>query len=80
MGPKGTFQSVETKRETEATTVPLAQSHLIDWDSFVENEVKIHFPKCQSNAYENPQLLLFQLQRCLKGIRNFKRPQCEQSN
>ena len=61
MGPKRAFQRVETKPKKEDTVVPLAQSHLTDWDSFVENEVKIHFPKCQSNAYENPQLLLFQL-------------------
>ena len=35
MGPKRAFQRAETKRETEATIVPLAQSHLTDWDSFV---------------------------------------------
>lgn len=60
-GPKRAFQEQETKCEKGVTIVPLAQSHLTDWDSFVADEVKIHFPKCQSNTYEKPQLLIFQL-------------------
>lgn len=60
-GPQRALQKVETKREKDVSTVPLAQSHWTDQDSFVAEEVKIHFPSCQSNTHDPPQLLLFQL-------------------
>lgn len=39
--------------------VPLAQSHLTNWDSFVADKVKIHFPKCQSNNIKAPNTFFF---------------------